>query len=258
MRGTFRTRIELERDLRLRARAARVLPAVPTGGAARDRRGPQRRGPGAVATRLRPGGAPGRVHPRARGNGPHRRGGGLRAGRSVPPGSAVAGPGARHRGVRQRVASAVRAARVPRLPMLAALEQEGLPASTLILELTETTLMRDSDEALSRLNALNGLGLRLAIDDFGTGVLVPGVPPAVPRRHREDRPHLRGRRQRRRAQRRSAPRSRRDRQRPRPRDPWPKASRPSNSSDDCSAKGATPVRASTSAAPSTPPARRSS
>ena len=51
----------------------------------------------------------------------------------------------------------------------AALEQEGLPASTLILELTETTLMRDSDEALSRLNALNGLGLRLAIDDFGTG-----------------------------------------------------------------------------------------
>jgi diguanylate cyclase (GGDEF)-like protein/PAS domain S-box-containing protein len=51
----------------------------------------------------------------------------------------------------------------------AALQQEGLPASTLILELTETTLMRDSDEALSRLSALNGLGLRLAIDDFGTG-----------------------------------------------------------------------------------------
>ncbi|PPE68365.1 EAL domain-containing protein [Caldimonas thermodepolymerans] len=45
----------------------------------------------------------------------------------------------------------------------------GLPARNLELELTESILIQDADEALLRLNALAALGVRLAIDDFGTG-----------------------------------------------------------------------------------------
>jgi EAL domain-containing protein (putative c-di-GMP-specific phosphodiesterase class I) len=45
----------------------------------------------------------------------------------------------------------------------------GLPASLLELELTESILLQDANEALARLHALAHLGLSLAIDDFGTG-----------------------------------------------------------------------------------------
>jgi len=50
-----------------------------------------------------------------------------------------------------------------------ALERSGLDPTSLILEMTETTLMRDSRESDVRLAALKDLGVRLAIDDFGTG-----------------------------------------------------------------------------------------
>ncbi|HSQ71129.1 MAG TPA: EAL domain-containing protein, partial [Rubrivivax sp.] len=45
----------------------------------------------------------------------------------------------------------------------------GLPPSLLELELTESILVHDADEALQRLHALAALGLRLSLDDFGTG-----------------------------------------------------------------------------------------
>ena len=45
----------------------------------------------------------------------------------------------------------------------------GLPPHLLELELTESILVRDADEALSRLQALSQLGVQLSIDDFGTG-----------------------------------------------------------------------------------------
>ncbi len=45
----------------------------------------------------------------------------------------------------------------------------GLPAHLLELELTESILVRDADEALARLQALARLGVQLSIDDFGTG-----------------------------------------------------------------------------------------
>jgi len=51
----------------------------------------------------------------------------------------------------------------------AALDGTGLDPSSLCVEVTETTLMRDLDEALKRLRAIKGLGVRIAIDDFGTG-----------------------------------------------------------------------------------------
>ncbi len=50
-----------------------------------------------------------------------------------------------------------------------ALQRTGLPPSQLELELTESILVRDADEALVRLRALAELGVRLSIDDFGTG-----------------------------------------------------------------------------------------
>ena len=45
----------------------------------------------------------------------------------------------------------------------------GLPASLLELELTESILVHDAEEAMLRLRSLADLGVRLAIDDFGTG-----------------------------------------------------------------------------------------
>jgi diguanylate cyclase (GGDEF)-like protein/PAS domain S-box-containing protein len=51
----------------------------------------------------------------------------------------------------------------------AALTTSGLQPSMLILEVTESTLMRDSVATVSRLNRLKALGVKVAIDDFGTG-----------------------------------------------------------------------------------------
>ncbi len=51
----------------------------------------------------------------------------------------------------------------------AALADSGLPAGSLTLEITETTLMRDTAETVRRLRAMKALGVRVAIDDFGTG-----------------------------------------------------------------------------------------
>jgi diguanylate cyclase (GGDEF)-like protein/PAS domain S-box-containing protein len=51
----------------------------------------------------------------------------------------------------------------------AALEESGLDPALLVMEITETTVMRDADESLLRLGQLRKLGVSLAIDDFGTG-----------------------------------------------------------------------------------------
>ncbi len=45
----------------------------------------------------------------------------------------------------------------------------GVPPQLLDLELTESILVHDADEALTRLHALARLGVGLSIDDFGTG-----------------------------------------------------------------------------------------
>ncbi|HSV54186.1 MAG TPA: EAL domain-containing protein [Burkholderiaceae bacterium] len=50
-----------------------------------------------------------------------------------------------------------------------AIRMYALSPALLELELTESILVQDADEALGRLNALSALGVSLAIDDFGTG-----------------------------------------------------------------------------------------
>jgi len=45
----------------------------------------------------------------------------------------------------------------------------GVPASSLCLELTESTIMSDPDRALDTLRQLHATGVRLSVDDFGTG-----------------------------------------------------------------------------------------
>jgi diguanylate cyclase (GGDEF)-like protein len=51
----------------------------------------------------------------------------------------------------------------------AALEASGFDARSLMIEITETAIMRDVSTVVSRLEALRATGVRVAIDDFGTG-----------------------------------------------------------------------------------------
>jgi diguanylate cyclase (GGDEF)-like protein/PAS domain S-box-containing protein len=50
-----------------------------------------------------------------------------------------------------------------------ALQESGLVPSALELELTESTIMQEPDNAASILNHLKALGIKISIDDFGTG-----------------------------------------------------------------------------------------
>jgi len=55
------------------------------------------------------------------------------------------------------------------LRVATALSQSGLPAQNLELEVTESVLLRDSEENLWLLHELRALGVAVALDDFGTG-----------------------------------------------------------------------------------------
>ncbi|OGI46595.1 MAG: hypothetical protein A2151_07005 [Candidatus Muproteobacteria bacterium RBG_16_65_34] len=50
-----------------------------------------------------------------------------------------------------------------------ALRESGLPAACLELELTETVLAEDVDQAIEQLRALKQIGVQVSIDDFGMG-----------------------------------------------------------------------------------------
>jgi diguanylate cyclase (GGDEF)-like protein len=49
------------------------------------------------------------------------------------------------------------------------LQETGLPAARLELEITESLLLKDVDENLNILQELKDLGVRISMDDFGTG-----------------------------------------------------------------------------------------
>jgi EAL domain-containing protein (putative c-di-GMP-specific phosphodiesterase class I) len=50
-----------------------------------------------------------------------------------------------------------------------ALQESGLSSSSLIIEITETALMRQPIATARRLREIKALGVRIAVDDFGTG-----------------------------------------------------------------------------------------
>jgi diguanylate cyclase (GGDEF)-like protein len=51
----------------------------------------------------------------------------------------------------------------------AALQQSGLPAHRLELEITESVLLQNSDTTRAALHELRSLGVKISLDDFGTG-----------------------------------------------------------------------------------------
>jgi diguanylate cyclase (GGDEF)-like protein/PAS domain S-box-containing protein len=53
--------------------------------------------------------------------------------------------------------------------VVAALKESGLEAKYLELELTESLIMQDVEQAIATMKQLQGLGVQLSIDDFGTG-----------------------------------------------------------------------------------------
>ena len=53
--------------------------------------------------------------------------------------------------------------------VMATLERTGLAPERLIIELTETVLMQDSETVVARLTELHARGIRFAVDDFGLG-----------------------------------------------------------------------------------------
>ena len=53
--------------------------------------------------------------------------------------------------------------------VLGALQLSGLPASRLELEITESVILADAQQALSTLREVHSLGVQVALDDFGTG-----------------------------------------------------------------------------------------
>lgn len=55
------------------------------------------------------------------------------------------------------------------MAIIAILDETGMDASWLELEITESTIMQDVQKARALLVALKAMGVRIAIDDFGTG-----------------------------------------------------------------------------------------
>jgi EAL domain-containing protein (putative c-di-GMP-specific phosphodiesterase class I) len=51
----------------------------------------------------------------------------------------------------------------------AVLEETGLDASSLVIEITESVMMQDMELSIQRLGELKALGVQLAVDDFGIG-----------------------------------------------------------------------------------------
>ena len=51
----------------------------------------------------------------------------------------------------------------------AILASTGAKPLRLKLELTESTLLRDAEDVIEKMNALKAVGVRFALDDFGTG-----------------------------------------------------------------------------------------
>ena len=112
------------------------------------------------------------VHPARRGDGPHHPDRPLGAARGVQAGRGPAAGvrrGAAPDDERQPVASSSSSPTRSSPTSRSALAESGLAPDNLVLEITESVMMLDTDLAVERLKALKNLGVRMALDDFGTG-----------------------------------------------------------------------------------------
>ena len=163
-----------------------------------DRADRRRRGAGALAAPGVGPGAPGALHPARRGDRPDRQHRRMGAARGLPPVARLDGrrpqPGvvSVNLSVRQfRQEGLVRT--VSRI-----LEETRLDPAQLEMELTESMVMGNVDQAIAVLQGLKQLGVALSVDDFGTGYSSLVLPQGPADRHAEDRPLLRARHRRRR------------------------------------------------------------
>ena len=110
----------------------------------------------------------GRVHPLPRRLGHDRRCRPVGAPRGLPSGCPLAGGG--HR-IDVSVNVSTRQLETDQLieDILRALESSGFDPQSLIVEITETAIMRNVSAVVPRLAALKATGVRIAIDDVGTG-----------------------------------------------------------------------------------------
>nr|BFE98007.1 hypothetical protein GCM10020185_85430 [Pseudomonas brassicacearum subsp. brassicacearum] len=74
-----------------------------------------------------------------------------------------------------------------------ALQETGLDPMYLELELTESLIMQDLQQAISKMKALQAMGISLSIDDFGTGYSSLAALKKLPDREAQDRPVFRAR-----------------------------------------------------------------
>ncbi len=161
-------RIELEFDLRSALDRRPVPPRLPADLQPRRPHRRRRRGVaalGASDARDRPAR---RVHPHPRTDRPDPRGRPLGA----PPGLRADG-GLARRGDTLDVSVNVSGRQLDNDDIVDdirdALATSGLAATSLIIEVTETALMRNAATTARRLQAIKDLGVRIAVDDFGTG-----------------------------------------------------------------------------------------
>ena len=137
---------------------------------------------------------PGRVHLDRRGIRPHRRTRAQRPRRRMHPGAGVERVRSRRRGP-ARGGQHLRAVTCSTGNLVAdvrhALEVSGLEPGSLVIELTESTIMQNTEVNLERFRELKALGVRLAIDDFGMGYSSLSYLHRFPDRHPEDRSRVR-------------------------------------------------------------------
>ncbi|MEZ5581857.1 MAG: EAL domain-containing protein [Candidatus Competibacteraceae bacterium] len=62
------------------------------------------------------------------------------------------------------------------------IREAELEAHSLDLEITESVLMKDIDQAIHTLRTLKDMGIQLALDDFGTGLFQLQLSQAIPGR----------------------------------------------------------------------------